>query len=431
MPVRTFTSSDLRSDEVQELITRPPRWLVRWGITLMALVLVGVLAGAWVLRYPDMVQASFKLTSLKAPKAILTRSDGKLVRLLVSDRNQVHAGQPLAYLESTARHEEVLALMEELNKAWMFVRRNQLEALQVLNLRQYSQLGELQSSFQTFEQEYGQLQAYLSGNFYSRKRALLQQEIRDLEALAENLRQQRVLQQRDQQLAQEDFAVQQKLADQNVIAPLELKREESKRLARAFPLQQTDAALIQNGVAQRAKQKEILELDQQVVEHRNQFLQTLNTLRSAAEAWKAKYVVTAPVAGQVVFLSFVQESQHIALGQELFYVAPTHSEYFGQLHVPQQNFGKVKAGQTVLVKFVGYPFAEFGAVRGRIESIAEVPVRDSVFLAKVALPHGLTTTYGKTLSYKTGMTASAEILTDNTRLLEKLFYNLRAGINAR
>lgn len=422
---------DLRSDEVQELIARPPRWLVRWGITLVALVLAGVLAGAWVMRYPDVVRASFKLTSLNAPKAVPTRTDGKLVRLLVADRAQVKAGQPLAYLESTARHEDVLRLMDELARAETHVRRNRLEALAALNLRRYPQLGELQGSFQTFEQAYGQLQAYLAGNFYSRKRALLGEEIRDLEALAENLRQQRTLQQRDQQLAQEDFDVQQALAEQKVIAPLELKREESKRLARAFPVQQTEAALIQNTVAQRAKHKEILELDRQATEQRDQFLHTLNTLRSAAEAWKARYVVTAPVAGRVVFPSFVQEAQHLTLGQELFYIAPARTAYFGELRVPQQNFGKVKVGQTVLVKFAGYPFAEFGAVQGRIESLAEVPVRDSVFLAKVTLPRGLTTTYGKRLSYKTGMSASAEILTDNPRLLEKLFHNLRKAVAAR
>jgi HlyD family secretion protein len=428
MPAQPLTAADLRSDEVQELIARPPRWLVRWGITLVAGVLAGVLTGAWVLRYPDVVRASFKLTSLNAPKAVLTRTEGKLVRLLVADRAEVRAGQPLAFLESTARHEDVLALMAELDRAWALARQNRLEALATLNLRRYPQLGELQGSFQTFEQAYGQLQAYLAGGFYSRKRALLEEEIRDLEALADNLHQQRTLQQRDQQLAQEDFEVQQKLASEKVIAPLELKREESKRLARAFPVQQTNAALIQNTVSQRAKQKEILELDRQVAEQREQFRQTLNTLRSAAEAWKAKYVVTAPLAGRVVFASFVQESQHLTQGQELFYVAPAHPAYFGELRVPQQNAGKVKVGQTVLVKFAGYPFAEFGAVRGRIASIAEVPLRDSVFLAKVTLPQGLTTTHGKRLAHKSGMSASAEILTANPRLLEKLFYQLRGSV---
>lgn len=70
-------------------------------------------------------------------------------------------------------------------------------------------------------------------------------------------------------------------------------------------------------------------------------------------------------------------------------------------------------------------------MRGRITSIADVALRDSVFLARVTLPTGLKTTYGKSLTYKTGMTASADIITDDIRLLEKLFYQLRKVMNGR
>lgn len=41
----------------------------------------------------------------------------------------------------------------------------------------YHQLGELQVSFRTFEQSLIELQAYLSGNFYSQKKALQQKSL--------------------------------------------------------------------------------------------------------------------------------------------------------------------------------------------------------------------------------------------------------------
>lgn len=115
----------------------------------------------------------------------------------------------------------------------------------------------------------------------------------------------------------------------------------------------------------------------------------------------------------------------------MFYIAPYSTDYFGELHIPQQNAGKVRVGQEVLVKFAGYPYQEFGGVRGRITTIADIPLKDSIFLAKVVLPAGLKTTYGKHLAYKIGMTASAEIMTDDSRLLEKLFYQLRKIANGR
>lgn len=422
---------ELRSEEVQELLARPPRWLLRWGITVVFLVLLTVFAGAWTIHYPDLVRASFKLVAANAPKAVLARTDGKIVRLFARDGQSVQAGAPLAYLESTARHDEVLALAQELAAAVAVAGRGNLEGLQRINLSACQQLGELQSAYQTFEQAHIQLRAYLSGGFYSKKKALLKQELGDLQVLAQQLRQQRPNQARDAALAQEEYEVQRKLAALKVIAALDLKREESKNIARQLAYQQTASTLVNNATAQRAKQKELLELDKQVTEERDQFMQALNTLRSAAEAWQARYVLIAPVSGRVFFPGVVQENQAVATGQELFYVAPPSTEYVGELRVPQQNAGKVEVGQDVLVRFAGFPYQEFGAVRGRITAIAGVALKDSVFLAKVALPTGLKTTYGKSLAYKTGMTASADIVTADNRLLEKLFYQLRKTTGGR
>ncbi len=422
---------ELRSEEVQELLARPPRWLLRWGITVVFLVLLTVFAGAWTIHYPDLVRASFKLVAANAPKAVLARTDGKIVRLFARDGQSVQAGAPLAYLESTARHDEVLALAQELAAAVAVAGRGNLEGLQRINLSACQQLGELQSAYQTFEQAHIQLRAYLSGGFYSKKKALLKQELGDLQVLAQQLRQQRPNQARDAALAQEEYEVQRKLAALKVIAALDLKREESKNIARQLAYQQTASTLVNNATAQRAKQKELLELDKQVTEERDQFMQALNTLRSAAEAWQARYVLIAPVSGRVFFPGVVQENQAVATGQELLYVAPPSTDYVGELRVPQQNAGKVEVGQDVLVRFAGFPYQEFGAVRGRITAIAGVALKDSVFLAKVALPTGLKTTYGKSLAYKTGMTASADIVTADNRLLEKLFYQLRKTTGGR
>jgi multidrug efflux pump subunit AcrA (membrane-fusion protein) len=422
---------ELRSEEVQELLTRMPAWTLRWGILVVFMAVGLVFWGAWLVHYPDLISASFKLTSINAPKVLLARTDGRLMRLFAQEGETVAAGKVLAYLESTSKHEEVLRLSVELEKAWLLASKDKLEALDRLNLADYHQLGEMQNAFQTFRQAHIQLRAYLAKGFYAQKEALLWQEIADLKFLAENLRAQRQIQEQDMKLAQEEYDVQRQLAEQKVIASMELKREESKYIARKLAFQQTASSLISNLAAQRATQKEILELEKQVTEQRDNFLQALNTLQSAVEAWKTKYVVMAPVSGRTYFATTLQENQHLTLNQELLYIAPPASNYFGELRVPQQNAGKVQVGQDVLVKFAGYPYQEFGAVRGRIASIAEISMRDSVFMAKVILPTGLTTAYGKKLAYKTGMSASAEIITADSRLVEKLFYQLRKITNER
>ena len=48
---------ELRSEEVQEIMGHVPHWILRWGITVIALVVAGLLAGSWFFRYPDTLSA--------------------------------------------------------------------------------------------------------------------------------------------------------------------------------------------------------------------------------------------------------------------------------------------------------------------------------------------------------------------------------------
>lgn len=50
---------NLRSEEVQEIMGRIPPWIERWGITLIALLLVVILVGAALFPYPDTLAGRF------------------------------------------------------------------------------------------------------------------------------------------------------------------------------------------------------------------------------------------------------------------------------------------------------------------------------------------------------------------------------------
>ena len=92
--------------------------------------------------------------------------------------------------------------------------------------------------------------------------------------------------------------------------------------------------------------------------------------------------------------------------------------------LPQYNSGQVKTGQQVLLKFQAYPFEQFGKVTGTINHISTMPA-DSGFLARVVLPAGLTTNYNRQLAWQNGLLADAEIITDDLRLLQRFYNNIR------
>jgi hypothetical protein len=51
----------VRSEEVQEILSRPPFWIVRWGSGIAVFFMVVLLVIAWIVPSPTMIQTSLKI----------------------------------------------------------------------------------------------------------------------------------------------------------------------------------------------------------------------------------------------------------------------------------------------------------------------------------------------------------------------------------
>ena len=94
-------------------------------------------------------------------------------------------------------------------------------------------------------------------------------------------------------------------------------------------------------------------------------------------------------------------------------------DYVGRINLKMQRSGKVKAGQLVNIKLSGYPYLEYGMLRGMVKSISLVPSADA-YVIEINLPSGFKTLYGKELEFTQNMQGTAEIITEDTRLLQKI-----------
>jgi hypothetical protein len=63
-------------------------------------------------------------------------------------------------------------------------------------------------------------------------------------------------------------------------------------------------------------------------------------------------------------------------------------------------------------------------VRGVVKSISLVPASDA-YVIELSLPSGLNTLYGKKLDFTQNMQGTAEIITDDLRLLQKIINPFR------
>jgi hypothetical protein len=61
--INNNTPEARHTDDMQDIISAVPGWLLRWGITLFFTVLVLIVALASLIRYPDIVKAQLKIDS--------------------------------------------------------------------------------------------------------------------------------------------------------------------------------------------------------------------------------------------------------------------------------------------------------------------------------------------------------------------------------
>lgn len=415
-------------NEIEEIISKKPPHFVRWGTVyfFFLLMLIGLIA--WFIQYPEIVVARAKLNSVNAPKQVITRTDGKLVKIAVKENQKVEAGRILGYMESLANPASVIKIGKQLNSIDSLIIQNKTNEITTFFPGYSSQvfvnnLGELQTPYQTFIQSFITFKDFLSSGYYLRKKNMLLTDMQNIQKQQGIIAKQKNLLQQDLSLSDETFHADESLLKDKIISPLEYRNEKSKLIAKQLSLPQINASIITNESQQNEKRKEIGELENQIIVQKNTFIQALQTMKSQIQAWDYKYLLKAPVSGTVSFTGFFQENQEIKAGQTLFSVQQENTSYFAEMLVPQYNFGKVKQGQEVLLKFQAYPFEQYGSVAGKIEYINNTAT-DSGYLAKVKLPNELVTSYKKPLQYRNGLFAQADIITENMRLLQRFYYNI-------
>ncbi len=419
----------LLSAEVQEIITYRPGWIVRNGSLLFLLIIASLFACTFFIRYPDLVITKATITSINAPKSVITKTSGKLIKLFVKEGEQTVSGNVLGYMESTASHEEVIKLSDDIDTLQNLINSNEIvQALHYLNTV-YTDLGEIQQGYQAFRQSFSTFSNYIAGGFYLSKKKMLSKDLVFLQKMHNNIMQQKELNVQDLALTQKTFDANQSLKDDKVISDLDYRNEKSKLINKKLSVPQINSAIISNESQQNEKRKEIMELENTIAQQKSIFSQSLNTLKSQTDDWKKKYLLTAPTDGKIAFATFLQENQQLQLNQIICFTNPENSEYYAEVYIPQTNFGKVRTGQEVLLKFPSYPFQEYGSIKGKIDFISNIST-DSGYLAKVILPNGLNTSYKKQLQFREGLKAQGEIITADMSLLQRFYYNIIKQVNS-
>ncbi|MBP8033775.1 MAG: HlyD family efflux transporter periplasmic adaptor subunit [Bacteroidia bacterium] len=412
------------SESIQDIIGTNPPFIVRWGNTFMFVICAILISLCWIIKYPDTILSQITIKTNVNPKPVTAKFDAKLIKLLIKDGDIVKRGQYLGYLEGLANVDDITELENNLSKIDTLLINNQWDVIKNINFIKFNRFGEIQSPFETFYISLQTLQAYWNGNLNTSKKQLIQGEIKTISSLSSNLAEQEKELRKDVKLAEDEYKVNLNLFFDNVIPLMELQQIESKYIAKKLAYKQLQSSILNNHSSQFSTSKQLVDINDNIEQEKLNFIKQFNILKNEISNWKHQFILTAGDNGKVSFAGSVEEFQSVAKGQDICYVMPENISYLGEVYLDQYNLGKVESGQTVIIKLKSYPFEEYGAVRGVIENISEIDVNKQ-YLVKVKLPNGITTNMNKKLKFRFGMLGDAEIITKNTKVIDKLIYKLK------
>jgi multidrug resistance efflux pump len=417
---------EVRSEEVQEILSFVPHWMVRWGNTLFFILIIMLLFISWFIKYPDVINAEVIVTTQIPPQKEFAKITGKIDTFFVKNNENVVKNQPLAIIENTANYEDVFLLKSTIDT--IIIQKESfnfpIDNLPILFI------GDIENSFDLFENNYIKYILNKELNPFSHEVNANKISTSELKRRLYNLQEQKELNRKELSFKKKDLERSKSLFDKGVISEkeYELRQLDYLQSERSYKNMNSSISQIRESISNNKKTSrgtEIAKVREDMSLLKN-VIQSFNQLKKNIKEWEMKYLLTSEINGKVSFLNYWSENQTVNQGDLVFTIIPNeNSEYIAKLKTPAQNLGKVKIGQVVNIKLDNYPDYEFGVLKGNIKSISEISNKDGFYTIDVSLPKKLITSYNKNIIFKQEMRGSAEIITEDLRLIERFFYQLR------
>lgn len=316
-------------------------WLARWqqqltGTRLLLLGLLSFLGWASLSHMDQTVRSNGQVIAVSRNQIIQAADGGVLTKLLVTEGQQVHAGQTLALLETTraeASYQEVKSKLSALNAA--LARANAESSDQALA---FNKNDTASSAFQSSQTQV----------FAQKKQGHLD-ELKLLKASLE--------------ISEDELRMSQSLLKTGDASQLELMRAQ-----RQVHETQGRIAGVQNKYLQDAKQ-DVIRLQEDI--SANQF--KLNERQSLLD----HSVLTTPVDGVVKFMRINTVGGVLRAGDELMHISPSTGGYIVEAKINPSDIGELRIGQPVSLKFDAFDYSVYGMLNGTLIYISSDTLTDS------------------------------------------------------
>lgn len=427
-PYNDMDSTD-HSHYAREVLGTVPRWSVRWGTNVIVITLATLVFITWWIKYPEVVPAKVLLTTSTPPARVVAKVPGKIVQINVRDQQAVAAGEVLGVIENTADTAAVIAVRRELRDSASALGCN---ITAVRPGAPVPRLGPVQDAFAAYQARCTEYRDEISQAQVGRRMQTLAQQRERTGAMLDIYARQRETLHQKRALLNKDIERYARLQRSGLVSDKQLDDKRSELLDLKRAEEQIDADMAMTRVELVRVDKEGVDItsarELRVQNARARVAEAYQNLLAQMGEWEKNYLLRAPLAGTVTFFDYWSTNQHVAAGAEVMTVVPRGERaLIGKLRVPLNNSGKLRTGQPVFIRLDAYPSQEYGLIKGYIRTISLVP-RQNHYAVEVALPAPLRTTFGKQLAFMHEMQGRADVVTQDSRLLERIFYQLTAPL---
>ncbi len=425
-----------RSEEVAHIVDNMPSDFGRY-VSLLVIILVSVmLIFGWLIKYPDVLKGKISINGRQAPIKLVANTAGRIL-FLTDSLKSVSAEQYIAVIKNAADPKDVQTLKQLLkginihNISYTKDRHYFPETLAMgeLNAKYFAFLEALYQYLDYYHEKPIDQQEVILNKSLNSQKELLRETLQQYKKEQEKFSLSRNMYKRDSILYSSKVITKNELETSNV--NVITKEQEYRLFNKEITTEQSQIDEVDGKIKQLSIQK---------LEKQNQLdidlINNFNELEESIRQWEHKYVFISPIEGKIELLSFWKNNDFIQEGREIFSVIPEKDGMVGQVQLPEQGSGRVKIGQDVIIKLDNYPYAQYGSIRGKVRSMSMVAneqvlsnnEKTSNYLITISLPYGLKTNYGKNLTFHFEAKGLAEIITNDERIIERLFDNLRHDI---
>ena len=416
---------ELRSDQVQDLLSEAPSSLLIYSNLITGVLVILACVLTWFVKYPNVITGDALVTSEMPPIKVYSNSAGQIEQILVENGATVQEGQTIIRLAGPVTQSDLLSLKKYLGGVSAFLEQPAND--QIMSAAPVILLTEAQAYYNSLVNGIANFKAYQSQNANSTGLRLLRDKVIEYEQILKISQEERDLLVYEIETARKQFEMQKKEFELGYISEADYLKSDMARVQAEIRLKAIDKSMIQNKLTLNDFKRQLNESIESRGDEQRSLLQSIKSahaiLQTQVAEWEALYTIKAPISGIISFPEQLSSKQFLSASSQVFTVIPNDKNIIVDAQVAAGGIGKVSPGQLAKLKFDIYPHATFGYVEGEVMAISPIS-DDGKYNISIALKDGLTSNYGNQLEYRPEMKARLEILTEDVRLFQRIFGSL-------